>query len=69
MRLVSTGSNKAAAENLRDDLCGFGGAVHAIVRELIRRQALFVERAEAGFVAEERAAGHGHAAGKQNFER
>jgi hypothetical protein len=69
MRLVSTGSNKAAAEDFRDDLRGFGGAVHAIVRELIRGQALFVERAEAGFVAEERAAGHGHAAGKKYFKR
>jgi hypothetical protein len=69
MRLVSAGSNKAAAEDFRDDLRGFGRAVDAIVRELIRGQALLVKRAEAGLITEERAAGHGHAAGKQNFER
>jgi len=69
MRLVSTGSNKAAAENFCDHLRGFGGAVDAIVRELIGRQPLLVECAETGFVAKERAAGHGHAAGKKNLER
>src|SRR5882762_9645826 len=53
MRLVSAGSNNAAAENFRDDLGGFAGAVNAIVGELIGRQALGVERAEAGFIAEE----------------
>jgi len=69
MRLVSTGSNNATAEDFGDDLRGLRGAIDAIVCELIGRQALRVKRAEAVFVAEERAAGHSHAAGKQDFER
>jgi len=69
MRFVSAGSNNAAAENFRDDLGGFAGAVNAIVGELIGRQALGVERAEAGFIAEKRAAGHGHATGEEDVER
>src|SRR4029077_12721731 len=69
MRFISAGSNNAAAENLRDDLGGFAGAVNAIVGELIGRQALNVERAEAGFIAEERAAGHGHATREEDVER
>jgi hypothetical protein len=68
MRGVSTGSNNAAAQNFRDNLSWFARAVHSVVGELIGRQALRVERAEAGFIAEERTAGHGHASRKKNFD-
>src|SRR5215472_13885943 len=68
MRLVSTGCNNAAAQNLGDHLGGFGGTVHAVISKLIRSEALRVEFAEAGFVTKERAAGHGHAAREQNFQ-
>jgi len=68
MRGVSSGCNNTAAQNFRDDLGRFAGAVHAVISELIGREALGVERAEAGFVAEKRAAGHSHATRKQNFD-
>src|SRR5260370_31035512 len=68
MRGVSTGCNNAPAQNFRHDLRGFAGAVHAIIGKLIGRETLRVERAEAGFVAEKRAAGHGHASREQNFD-
>ncbi len=58
----------AAAKNFRDDLAAFTGAVHAKIGELVGGDALGVQGAEAGFVAEERAAGHRHAAGEQNFD-
>jgi len=58
----------AAAEDFGDDLRWFTGAVDAMVGELVGREALGVERAEAGFVAEERAARHGHAAGEQDVD-
>src|SRR6516225_6203826 len=67
MRLVSTGCNNAAAQDFGDHLRRLAGTVYAVVGKLIRREALSVERAKAGFVAEQRAAGHGHAAGEQNF--
>src|SRR5258708_2844557 len=67
MRGVSTGCNHAAAQNFRDHLRGFAGTVHAIIGKLIGRETLRVERTEAGFVAEKRAAGHGHASRKQTF--
>ena len=69
MRFVSAGSNNAAAENFRDDLGGFAGTVNAIVGELIGRQTLRVERAEAGFIAKKRAPGHGHATREEDVER
>jgi len=69
MRFVSTRSNNAAAKDFRDDLGGFAGTVHAVIGKLIGRKALGVERAEAGLVAEQRAAGHSHAAGEKNFDR
>jgi hypothetical protein len=62
------GSNNAAAENFSDDLGGFGGAVNAIVGELIGRQALGVERAKTGFIAKKWAAGHGHATCEEDFD-
>src|SRR5260370_33832346 len=40
MRGVSTGCNNAAAQNFRDDLCGFAGAVPAIIGKLIGRETL-----------------------------
>src|SRR6266403_5818328 len=68
MRGVSTGCNNAPAQNFRDNLGWFAGAVHAVVGKLIGRQTLSVERAKAGFVTEKRTAGHGHASRKQNFD-
>src|SRR5882724_680864 len=68
MRFVSAGSNNAAAENFRNDLGGFAGAVNAIVGELIGRQALGIECAKAGFIAEKRAPGHGHATREENVD-
>ncbi len=68
MRHVSTRCNNAAAQDFRDNLGWFAGAVHAVVGKLIGREALGVESAEAGFVAEKRTAGHGHAARKENFD-
>src|SRR5216683_8298584 len=67
MRLVSTGCNNAAAQNFGDHLRGFAGAVHAVIGKLVRREPLRVKLAKAAFVAEERPAGHGHAAREQNF--
>jgi hypothetical protein len=40
-----------------------------MVGELIRREALSVERTKAGFIAEKRTAGHGHATREKNFDR
>jgi len=51
------------AEDFGNDLRGFAGTVHAVIGEMVRREALSVQRTEAGFVAEERTAGHGHASG------
>ena len=69
MGLVSSRSNNAEAEDLSDDLGGLARAVHAVVGELVRRQSLRVEGAEAGLVAEKRPTSHGHAAGKKHFDR
>src|SRR5258708_37674248 len=68
MRGVSTGCNNAAAQNFRHDLSRFSGAIHAVIRKLIRRETLGVKRAETGFVAEKRAARHGHASREQSLE-
>ena len=65
---VSAGKD-AETQNIGDDLGGFARAVHAEVGKLIRGKALGVERAKTRFVAEERAAGHGHAAGEKSFDR
>lgn len=69
MCFAATCRDNAAAEDFRDDLSGITGTVHAIVRELIRGKALRMESAEAGFIAKERAAGHGHAAREEKFDR
>ena len=66
--MAGDGGNYSAAEDFGNDARGFSGAVDAMVGLLIRRETLRVERAEAGLIAEERAAGHGHAAGEQNVE-
>src|SRR5579883_3489401 len=58
----------AAAKNFGDDLRRLAGAIDAKIGQLIGRQALRMELAEARFVAKERAAGHCHAAGEQNFD-
>ena len=68
VRFAGAAGDDVEAENFGDDAGGFAGAVDAMIGELIGRQALRMERAEAGFVAEERAAGHGHAAGEQDFD-
>src|SRR5579885_2276317 len=59
----------AASKNFGDDLRRLAGAIDAKIGQLIGRQALGMELAEARFVAKERAAGHCHAAGEQNFDR
>ncbi len=55
------------AQDFRDDGSRFTGAVDAKIRLLVGRQALGVEFAEAGHIAKERPAGHGHAARQKNF--
>src|ERR1700722_3382385 len=60
--------NDVEAQDFRDDARGLSGAVDAMLGELIGRQALRVERAEARFVAEEWADGHGHTAREQDFD-
>jgi len=67
MRLVSTRCNNAAAQDFRHDLSRLARAIDAKVGKLIGRETLGIEPAEAGLVAEERAASHGHAARKQDF--
>src|SRR5215469_9339293 len=69
MGLVSCRSNNAETQNLGDNFAGLARAVHAIIGKQVGRHALGVERAEAGFIAKEGAASHGHAAGEQNFDR
>ena len=68
VRFAGATGDDVEAENFGDDAGGFAGAVDAMVGELVGRQALRMERAEAGFVAEERAAGHGHAAREEDFD-
>src|SRR5580693_7972312 len=48
---------------------GVTRAIDAKIGELIRRETLRMERAEAGLVAEERPAGHRHATGEKNVDR
>ena len=64
---MRVGGDDVAAEDFGDDAGGFAGAVDAMVGELIGGKALSVECAEAGLVAEERATGHSHAAGEEDF--
>src|ERR1700758_2152505 len=59
----------AKAEDVGYDEWWFTGAVHTVVGELVRRNALRVQSAKPGFVTKQRAAGHGHAAREQSFNR
>ena len=61
------GRNDAAAKNFGNDLRRLAGAIDAKIGRLIGRKALRMELPEAGFIAKERAAGHGHAASEKNF--
>ncbi len=67
MGLAVAAGEDAEAQNFRDHAGGVAGAIDAMVGELIRGQALGVEGAKTLFVAEERAAGHGHAAGEEEI--
>jgi len=69
MRLQIGGwdAGNAAAENFGDNGGRIAGTVDAKIGKLIGNDPLRMKRAEAGFIAEERAAGHRHAAGKQDF--
>jgi hypothetical protein len=64
----SRGACNAAAKNFGDDHGSVAGTVHAKIGKLVRNDALGVKRAEAGFIAEKRPAGHGHAAREQDFD-
>src|SRR5579872_686058 len=68
MRFAGSAGDDVEAKNFGDDARRIAGTIDAMLGELIGRETLRVERAEAGFVAEERAAGHGHAAGEQDFD-
>src|SRR6267142_7194650 len=57
------------AKDFFDNERRLGGAIDSTVCELIRGEALSVERAEARFVTKERPAGHGHAACEKGFDR
>src|SRR6516164_4566946 len=63
------GWNDAAAQHLGNHARGFAGTVDALVGQLIGGDTLRIERTKAGFVAEQRASSHGHAAGQQNLDR
>jgi len=60
-------AGNSAAKNFGDNHGRVIGTVHAKIGELVRDNALRVKRAEAGLIAEKWAAGHGHAARKQDF--
>src|ERR1700689_390454 len=68
MRFVGAAGEDVEAKDFGDEAGGFAGAVDAMIGELVGREALRVQSAEAGFVAEERTAGHGHAACEQDFD-
>src|SRR5580704_3433317 len=61
-------SGNGAAQDFADNRSRIAGTIHAKVSELIRRQTLRVQGAKTGFVPEEWAAGHGHAARKQDVD-
>ena len=67
MCFTATCGNEAPSEDFGDDLGGVARAVDAIISELIRGDALRVKSAKAGFIAKERPAGHGHAAGEEKI--
>lgn len=55
-------------KDFRDDESGIGGAVHAVIGELVGRNALCMELAKTGFIAKKRPAGHSHAAREERFD-
>lgn len=57
-----------ATENFGNDNSSIPGAVHVKIGKLVRNDTLRMKRAETRFIAEKRAAGHGHAAGKKDFD-
>ena len=67
MGFAAGAGDNSEAQDFGDRLRGIDGAVDAVVGELIGRQTLGVEGAKTGFVAEERAASHGHATAQQDF--
>ena len=68
MCFAATPRYEVLAEDFGHDLGGIAGAIHAKIGELIGGQALRVKGAKTGFIAEERAAGHGHAAGEKKLD-
>src|SRR6201986_1334072 len=67
MAMLARGADDSHAEDLRHDLWSVRRAVHAIIRQLIRRQTLRVQSAETLFVAKQRATSHGHATAEQQI--
>src|SRR5580704_15165701 len=68
MGFVGAGGDDVEAEDFGDDAGGVAASDEAVIGELIGRETLRVQGAEAGLVAEERAAGHGHAASEEDFD-
>src|SRR5262244_3018228 len=60
---------KIEPQDFRNYERGIGGTVDTIIGQLIRRQALSVECAKAGFITKERTTGHCHASLEQRFNR
>jgi hypothetical protein len=58
----------AETQDVGDDERRFAGTIHAVVGELVGGSALRMQGAKAGFVAEQRPSGHGHATRKQSFD-
>src|SRR5271157_1578879 len=59
----------AAAQDFADHGGKVAGTLDTIISKLVRREPLRVERAKAGFVAEQWPSRHGHATRQQNFDR
>jgi len=68
MRVWVGAGEDAKAENICYDQRRFARAIDAVIRKLVRGNALGMQGAKAGLVTEERAAGHGHATRKQSFD-
>ena len=70
MRLQIGGwdAGNAAADNFGDNGGRIAGTVDAKIGKLIGNDPLRMKRAEAGFIAEERPAGHSHAAGEKDLD-
>src|SRR5882724_2584353 len=67
--VLARANKKIETKDFRYDDGGVTGTIHTKVSKLIRRQALAMQRAKARLIAEERTAGHGHAASEQRFNR